>query len=94
MDENAELSAEVARLRKMEDRLERLKQENAKLQQDRRKLQAKNEEQEERLKSAGLDIERLQERYRAVMDEKVELAEQLAVSNSGMHNVVMLNLLS
>jgi chromosome segregation ATPase len=102
-EENVCLIAEVKRLEKVEQGLDK---ENARLRGDRRSLKDENahlrrmlavgegkvERLEEKAVVDGSEIKRLQERYREVTDEKVALAEQLAVSHDRVHIVIILNL--
>jgi hypothetical protein len=80
-EENRRLVGEVERMKKTEERLEK---DNIRLRGNRRKF--KDEEKIAVLEARGLidesEIKRLQERYREVTDQKVALAEQLAVSSS------------
>jgi DNA repair exonuclease SbcCD ATPase subunit len=71
------LKGEVERLERAEHQLE---QEIALLGRDRRKWEEENEELKRKSLEDRDEIKRLQERYRDVMDEKVALAEELAVS--------------
>lgn len=77
-DENRRLGEEVERLRNVEEQLLR---ENAKIREDRRNIKREKRNQKAQLDSAEAEVQRLQERYRVTTEEKVALAEELAVSN-------------
>lgn len=103
--QNRRLSGEVERLKRTEERLEK---DNARLRGNRRNLKDENAQLREMLaiaegKVAALEakgviddseIKRLQERYREVTDQKVALAEQLAVSFPERYVIIVLSLLS
>jgi predicted nuclease with TOPRIM domain len=76
--ENRKLLEENERLRKVEERLMR---ENVKLREDGREVKAENWNQERQSQIDEAEIHRLRECYRVIMEEKVALAEQLAVSD-------------
>lgn len=89
--ENRKLVEELERMKRMEEQLMR---KNAELREDKRKVKAENMEQQRQLRSDGAEIERLRECYRATLEEKVALVEQLAVSNFEAAQDFALNLLS
>lgn len=76
--ENRRLLEENEYLRKVE---ERLMQENAKLREDGRKMRAESRDHKRQSRIDKAEIDRLRECYRVTMEEKVSIAERLAVSD-------------
>lgn len=87
--ENRRLLEENGRLKKVEERLVR---ENAKLRKDMNVVKVKNREHKRQLQIAGAEVDRLKECYRTTMEERVALAEQLAVSDCAIQKGDVLSL--
>lgn len=78
-EDNRRLFEDVKRLRDWKDRIT---QERMHVAEDRRRLEGQVDKLEEKVLRKDEEIEVWRSRYRALLDEKVELAERLAVSDS------------